>query len=148
MGVQLPGALLCSWGTAGLGALGGILDRPEDTALPVPMPIRGTTLSLPTSGRPCACIPYAIRRRTHLSLSRYAPTPSLRKQANMTHSSTEGVHARPWHPGYCEWRLSDPRSLVATYTLRSHLRSPRTYKLFQTNFALLDPNFEGVYPKK
>lgn len=98
MGVQLPGALLCSWGTVGLGTLGGILDWPEITALPVPMPIRGTTLPLPTSGRPCACIPYAIRRRTHLSLSRYGFITdfknnflSLRQSKHQSEIITKGV---------------------------------------------------------
>lgn len=90
MGMQLPGALLCSWGTVGLRALGGILDWPEITALPVPMPIRGTTLSLPTSGRPCACIPHAIRRRTHLSLPRYG---SLSDLSNLT-SRVCGLHEK------------------------------------------------------
>lgn len=50
MGVQLPGALLCSWGTAGFGNPAGILGRKTITALSVLLPIRGTTLSLSTSG--------------------------------------------------------------------------------------------------
>ena len=49
MGVQLPGALLCSWGTADNGDLAERLVRLEVTSMSVLLPIRGTTLPLSTS---------------------------------------------------------------------------------------------------
>lgn len=70
MGVQLPGALLCSRGTDGRGNPGGQPDRHQTKALPILLPVRGATLPLLTSGRSCPRVPHAIRRRTHLSLRR------------------------------------------------------------------------------
>lgn len=61
MGVQLPGALLCSWGTAGLEQLQQ-LGRKQTQALPILLSIRGATLPLLAPGRPCPLLPHAIRR--------------------------------------------------------------------------------------
>lgn len=70
MGVQLPGALLCSQESERRETLGGQLDRPQIEALPILLPDRGATLPLLPSGRSCPLIPHTIRRRTHFSLQR------------------------------------------------------------------------------
>lgn len=67
MGVQLPGALLCSQESGTRENLGG-LDQIK--ALPILLPDRGATLPLLPSGRSCPRIPHTIRRRTHFSLQR------------------------------------------------------------------------------
>lgn len=68
MGVQLPGALLCSQESERRENLGGQLGQIK--ALPILLPDRGGTLPLLPSGRSCPRIPHTIRRRTHFSLQR------------------------------------------------------------------------------